>query len=189
MTEQTDTITTQPTTKPGIIARITLFIRENKEVERFWKFAVVGAIGFIIDAGSVNGLIALGWLKDFNLKLPLINASLTEVGIVGAIGFTLAVASNFIWNRYWTYPDSRSKSIVSQLASFFGINIIGVLIRIPILEGLSNPFGRLTSSIIPSLPEGTAAWIGINMALALAVIVVMFWNFFVNRYITYNDVD
>jgi putative flippase GtrA len=28
-----------------------------------------------------------------------------------------------------------------------------------------------------------------NFTLAVAVLVVMFWNFFVNRYWTYSDVD
>ena len=28
-----------------------------------------------------------------------------------------------------------------------------------------------------------------NITLAIAVIIVMFWNFFANRYWTYNDVD
>jgi putative flippase GtrA len=34
-----------------------------------------------------------------------------------------------------------------------------------------------------------AVRIGKNLSLMLAVGIVMFWNFFVNRYWTYNDVD
>lgn len=164
-------------------------VQENKEFERFWKFAVVGAIGFVIDAGSVNGLKALGWFRDVTLESPFGGFALTEVGIVGAVGFILAITSNFLWNRFWTYPDSRSKSIISQIITFFAINIIGILIRIPILEGLSSPFANIIGKVIPGLSSISAEWLGINAALALAVIVVMFWNFFVNRYITYNDVD
>ena len=43
--------------------------------------------------------------------------------------------------------------------------------------------------IIPSLKVDTATWLGESIAWALAVVIVMFWNFFVNRYWTYNDVD
>jgi len=28
-----------------------------------------------------------------------------------------------------------------------------------------------------------------NLTLAIAVVIVMFWNFFVNRYWTYSDVE
>jgi putative flippase GtrA len=37
----------------------------------------------------------------------------------------------------------------------------------------------------PFLPEFLAK----NLTLAVAVGIVMLWNFFVNRYWTYNDVD
>jgi putative flippase GtrA len=30
---------------------------------------------------------------------------------------------------------------------------------------------------------------GENLTLAIAVLIVLFWNFFVNRYWTYNDVE
>ena len=149
----------------------------------------MGAIGFIIDAGTVNGLLKLGVFDGATLTLPLGIVTITEVGIVGALGFTFAVSSNFVWNRYWTYPDSRSKRIGGQLVTFFFVNLIGLLIRIPILEGLSRPFGRLVEAVVPAIGPDPAAWLGVNAALVLAVIVVMFWNFFVNRYWTYNDIE
>jgi putative flippase GtrA len=31
--------------------------------------------------------------------------------------------------------------------------------------------------------------LGENLALATVVIIVLFWNFFINRYWTYNDVE
>ena len=40
---------------------------------------------------------------------------------------------------------------------------------------------------IPS--EIAVAKLGTFFAMIIGVIVVMFWNFFVNRYWTYNDVD
>ncbi len=194
MAEKTDSLT--PTSAgastEGLVGRVRALI-QNKEFERFWKFAVVGTIGAVIDFGTFRGLLALGWLD--NVELSLIGkAALTGVGIAGTIAFTMAVISNFIWNRYWTYPDSRSKSVASQLVTFFLVNIVGILIRIPILELLSKPFDNLAHSILPGLAGKMAAImgegaVGENMAWVLAVVIVMFWNFFVNRYWTYNDVD
>lgn len=169
------------------MARVRALVR-HKEFERFWKFAVVGAIGAVVDFGTFTGLRALGWLDPVKIRLPF-RFMLTGLGISGAIAFVLAVTSNFIWNRYWTYPDSRSKSVVSQLITFFVVNIVGIFIRIPILELLSEPFGNVAYRVAPGLGEETTSWLGESTAWALAVVIVMFWNFFVNRYWTYNDVD
>ena len=160
---------------------------QHKEFKRFSKFFVVGGVGATIDFGTYNGLNALGWLNSVKLSLPL-GIPLTGLGIAGAIAFILAVTSNFIWNRVWVYPDSRSKSVLSQAATFFVVNSMGILIRIPILELLSVPFGALERVVDPQLAASAIVWLGKNSAWALAVIVVMFWNFFVNRYWTYNDV-
>lgn len=177
-----------PSSSEGTITRLWKHIRSHPEFRRFWKFAVVGAIGAVIDSGTFNGLLALGWLRGARLALPA-NLTITEVGIAGAIAFTLAVISNFIWNRYWTYPDSRSKPVVVQLLTFFIVNVAGLFIRIPILEIVSGPLGRLAAIIAPSLGETTAIWLGKNGAWAIAVVIVMLWNFFVNRYWTYSDVS
>jgi len=39
------------------------------------------------------------------------------------------------------------------------------------------------------IPFFTPDFLAKNITLAIAVIIVMFWNFFVNRYITYSDVE
>ena len=157
---------------------------KNVEFKRFGKFFFVGILGAIIDGGTLNALLALKWFSHVAISLPF-GLTLTDVGIAGTTGFVLAVTSNFLWNRFWIYPDSRSKSVAYQLLTFFVINTVGLIIRIPILELLSAPFGNIEHSVIPQLDPSL---FGKNTAWALAVIVVMFWNFFVNRYWTYNDV-
>ena len=148
-------------------------LNNGKERQRFLKFAVVGVIGAVIDFGVMN-------LLTQTADMPLVTA--------GTISFICAVISNFIWNRYWTYPDSRSRPLARQLVMFFAVNIAGVAIRIPILHFVEPPlFNLLESMGVSGLlsPEFLAK----NLTLALAVGIVMLWNFFVNRYWTYNDVD
>lgn len=150
-----------------------ILLNDVKERERFLKFAVVGVIGAVIDFGVMNVLTqAVG--------MQLVPA--------GTISFVCAIISNFIWNRYWTYPDSRSRPLARQLGMFFAVNIAGVAIRIPILHFIEPPFLGMMKSMglrTPFTPEFLAK----NSTLALAVGTVMLWNFFVNRYWTYNDVD
>ena len=104
------------------------------------------------------------------------------------ISFIAAVTSNFLWNRFWTYPDSRSKPLAHQLSQFFLVNLIGLLIRTPIFATLENPLGRLFSTL-PTSAAFPAEKLGHNAALAFAVGVVMLWNYFINRHWTYNDVE
>jgi putative flippase GtrA len=167
-----------------------------KEAERFLKFAVVGAIGFVVDFGFFNllvgpfyGLLAAGQpLNDFFVGLGLASEQATSLApaFAGTISFIAAIISNFLWNRYWTYPDSRSKSKRRQFVMFFLVSLAGILIRIPIITFLHPPLSRMVA-LTPVL-QPYAGRLGENAALAIAVIVVMFWNFFANRYWTYNDV-
>jgi putative flippase GtrA len=171
---------------------------KSKEAGRFLKFAVVGAIGFVVDFGVFNllmppfaHLLADGaplhqLLAGWGLTADQIHGLVPT--FAGAVSFVMAIISNFIWNRYWTYPDSRSKSFRRQFAQFVLVSLTGIIIRTPIITFTHRPFSRITARLIPALAS-LADPIGKNMALVLAVIVVMFWNFFVNRYWTYNDVS
>jgi putative flippase GtrA len=149
------------------------YVRNNRtEVERFVKFMVVGVIGAVVDFGSYNLMIELVGLPP---------------EVAGTISFVLAICSNFVWNRFWTYPDSRSKPILQQFVQFFVVNALGIIIRLPIIALTKGPFGQLAERLLSLEPE-TAETLGNNVALAVAVVIVMFWNFFVNRFWTYSDV-
>ncbi len=71
---------------------------------------------------------------------------------------------------------------------FFIVNIAGLAIRLPILHFLEHPMQRLVEQLTWNITL-TPEFLGKNLTLAVAVSVVMLWNFFVNRYWTYNDVD
>lgn len=152
---------------------MTVLISNSKERERFLKFAVVGVFGAVIDFGIMN-------LLTQGAHMPLV--------IAGTISFVCAIISNFIWNRFWTYPESRSRPIFQQLLMFFVVNIAGVLIRIPILRFIEAPMLALIRSLRLNLPLDSG-FLAKNFTLALAVGIVMLWNFFVNRYWTYNDIE
>ncbi len=150
-------------------------LNNPRERNRFLKFSVVGAIGALVDFSS------------FHLLMSLLGI---EPKWAQVVSFTLAIISNFIWNRLWTYPDSRSKPLRNQLVSFFIVNLVGLGIRTPIFTGLEAPFRRIFEGF-SFLPIGfiDADRLGYTFALGVAVVVVMFWNFLINRIWTYNDVE
>ncbi len=134
---------------------------QRAEFLRFAKFAIVGTIGAVVDYSVLN----LG-VQVFTLPLLLANA----------ISFTVAVLSNFTWNRLWTYPESRSEPLLPQLGQFALVNLAGLGINELILFSL-NPY---VSRLWPR-------W-GYNISKAVAIGVVLFWNFGINRIWTYRKI-
>lgn len=136
-----------------------LLIVHRNEVERFLKFSVVGTIGAGVDFGTLNVLILLlGFGKAW----------------ANTCSFSLAVCSNFLWNRLWTYPETRGQAILPQLGQFAVVNLMGLGINQAIFLSLDRwAFGGW----------GPLAY---NLAKAIATGVVLFWNFGVNRLWTYR---
>ncbi len=153
---------------------MTSIMTNPRERTRFLRFAVVGIIGAVVDFGVMNLLV-----NGFSIPLVL----------AGTISFIAAVLSNFTWNRYWTYPDSRSKPISHQLFQFFVVNLIGLGIRVPMLKFLEPLMYRMVLRLPWRLTLLPPKIISDNLVLAITVVIVMFWNFFVNRYWTYSDID
>jgi putative flippase GtrA len=131
-----------------------------REVKRFLKFACVGTLGAIIDFSVLNVMH-----KGFSWSLMSANI----------LSFTCAVLSNFTWNRFWTYPESRTRPIRTQLPLFTFINIIGLAINTVVLISAA----AVLSNYIPD------PW-DYNLAKMFAVLLVLFWNFGGNRVITYR---
>lgn len=150
-----------------------MILAENRERVRFLKFATVGALGALIDFGVMN-------LMTHMFSLRLVYA--------GSISFICAVLSNFMLNRYWTYPDSRSRHFLHQLGMFFLVNAAGIAFRIPILHYVEPPMALVVEKLT-HVPLGTAHLLAKNATLGFAIAVVMIWNYFINRYWTYNDID
>ncbi|MDE2820176.1 MAG: GtrA family protein [Chloroflexota bacterium] len=165
--------------------------RRAKEVERFIKFAFIGLLGFVIDFGLLFLLqsTVLPAADEQNMALPL------NVALATTISFTLAVSSNFTWNRLWTYPDSRSYSVRRQLTQFAIVSVIGWIGRTIWITSSFAFFGiwstaaiqNIFSSYHPVLQDELK--LGTMISQFIGVIVVMIWNFLANRYWTFNDVE
>ena len=155
-----------------------VFRGKRTELVRFLKFLVVGTVGAAVDFGTL-------YLLHPTLGMPIVPAN--------TISFTAAVLSNFIWNRYWTYPDSRSKPIRTQLLQFTVVNLVGWGINTGLLVLLRGPYVSFAGATAHRLAIQSDAdltyKVGYNLAKATATLVVLFWNFFVNRFWTYSDVE
>ncbi|MGQ9552521.1 MAG: GtrA family protein [Anaerolineae bacterium] len=149
----------------------------RRELKRFLKFAAVGTVGAAIDYGVLNLLILEASFPKF---------------WANCCSFTAAVLSNFVWNRLWTYPESRSRPIAGQLGQFVFLNVIGLGINQLVFLSLDRYALGSAGFWGPLVAQGGQrlglehAVLAYNLAKACATAVALFWNFGANRLWTYR---
>jgi dolichol-phosphate mannosyltransferase len=124
-------------------------------VDRFLRFALVGATGVLVDMGFLFGLSdphTLGW-------------GLTRSKIVAA---EAAIINNFIWNDAWTFRDvtklqPRAGAKLGRFAKFQVICLAGLVINTALLNFQFNVLG-----------------VNRYLANAIAIAIVTLWNFWLN---------
>lgn len=125
---------------------------EVSEEMIFFKFAIIGAIGTIIDFAILN-------FTNQVLGLSLL-FSLT-------LGFSAGAVNNYIFNSIWTY---RQKLTWPQFYQFITVALGGLAINNVVVYTLSTDF----------------SW-KYNYAKLLAVVIVFFWNYGLNRVWTFAN--
>lgn len=134
---------------------------QPKELQRFTRFLTVGALGTFLDFGLLTLLKAFG--------LPTL--------VANSASFTAGVINNFTWNRLWTFADAKGSDWRKQLAQFLLVSLAGLALNNAIVLLLEAPLGQLFDQ-----PD-----YGYLPAKVIATGVVVFWNYFANRYWTFND--
>lgn len=151
----------------------------RKEIGRFIKFSFVGKLGAIIDFGVLNLLVQLA-------SFPKMAANV--------FSFSTAVVSNFIWNRLWVYPETRDDSLRKQFVQFSLVNVVGLFINTTIFSfadrWLLGEMGLLARQMAALASRvGMAHFdLAYNGAKIIATSIVLFWNFFINRFWTFRHV-
>lgn len=146
----------------------------NSNNNRFLKFALVGISGTIVDFGFFN-------IFSVIVGFPVVLSSV--------LSFSIAVFNNFYWNRIWTYPESMHSKLSDQLTKFGLISVAGLIIRTPLLAFIEKPVTKIFKRVFPLNFPINAEIIGQNLALGIVIIIVLFWNYFVNKYWTYKNLD
>ncbi len=150
-----------------------MILQHHNERKRFLKFVVVGSMG-----AGVDFLV-------FNLLTQAVGVTPLPASI---LSFLTAMTHNFLWHRYWTFPESRSKHAAHQWVQFGTVSAVGLGIRTALFALIHPLLVRLMTHAVPPLPFTATFW-GNNLSLAVVIVTVMFWNFFANRLWTYNDVS
>lgn len=116
------------------------------------KFGMVGGSGYLINLGV----------------FAFLSGNLGVHHLIAAVGaFCVAFASNFFWNRHWTFGAADGHAGF-QAARFFAVSVAALLINLAVLEALVG---------------GTS--LGDLAAQAIAVALAMPFNFLGNKLWTF----
>jgi len=138
---------------PGELAyRLGAAARSPASWWQLLKFGLVGGSGYLVNLGV----------------FALLSNNLGVHHAIAAIGaYSVAVTSNFFWNRHWTFAAGDGHAGF-QAARFFAVSLGALLINLAVLE---------------ALVEWTS--LGDLSAQAIAVAVAMPFNFLGNKLWTF----
>jgi putative flippase GtrA len=139
----------------------TLTQRLSDEQMRFFKFALVGGLGTLLDFSLLTALKLIGW--------PTLLAN--------SLSFTAGLLNNFTLNRLWTFRQDAQEGWQRQLLQFSLVSLVGLALNNLILLGLEGAFAAWMAD---------ATWAYIPAKLA-ATGLVLFWNYFANRHWTFRQ--
>ena len=115
------------------------------------KFGLVGGSGYLINLAVFAALVSLG-----------VHHTIAAIGAFG-----VAVTSNFLWNRYWTFGPGEGPAHF-QAARFFAVSLASLGLNLAVLELL------VANHVVGELS-----------AQAIAVAVAMPFNFLGNKLWTF----
>lgn len=131
-----------------------LLLFTDNLILKFIKFSLIGISGMGIDFG-------ITYLLKEKIRINRFVSS--------AIGFCIAVSSNYYLNRIWTF-ESTNPHIAAEYTSFFIISIIGL--------------GINTSSLF--ILASKLKW-NFYFSKLMAIIITAVWNFSSNVIVTFNQ--
>ncbi|MFC1662931.1 GtrA family protein [Patescibacteria group bacterium] len=106
---------------------------------------------------------------DFSLYLLLTRIFHIHFLIANALAFVIAVTWSYTANKMWTFRDTSNR-MTAQFTKFIIINLVGLGLAEGILSVLVIYFGLWDI-----------------LSKFIAVLIVVFWNFWANRHWTFKD--
>ena len=135
---------------------------------QFSHFLLIGCLNTFCDFLIVN-ILAFVFQVYQGINLLLINT----------FSFVTVVTMSFFLNKKWTFQKtSEDKQLVKrQYLLFFGITLVGLILNNTIVYFLTTILG-------PQFGLNRPFWL--NFSKAMAVGVVLFWNFFNYKYLVFR---
>lgn len=161
-------------------------ILRRQSFREFVKFCIVGASSTVISTAVYTYCVY--WLRmdavlhSFLEPWPAVQAFAERERLYANVslfaGFLIAVSNGFFWNSRWTFRQSDPSQRTRQYGKFFLVNVVGLVL---------NQF--ILWLVLRFLAQGRKAseltWEPMG-AFAVAVGIVVFWNFSANKFWTFR---
>jgi len=158
----------------------------------FFRFAIVGGIGFSVDFGSyliMTRFLGLRAVYCFGMGNQSYFANLAQnasescsvshfpIIIATMISVLLAIFTNFLFNRFWTFKKTATGgNIAKQGLGYFGLNFFTYILNQLLVGFFVSNLGLLR--IFPNYVDISAK--------VLAVAIVLFFNFFGSKFLVFK---
>jgi putative flippase GtrA len=116
--------------------RVEAALRARRNWEQLVKFCIVGAVGYLINLAVYASLLRAG----------------LHYLLAATCSFLVAVASNYTWNRVWTFHDRRAgvaaqgmRFLIVSVASL-GANLL--VLHVLITLGLGKLVGQAVAIVL-----------------------------------------
>lgn len=141
-------------------------LAQLRAIRQFAKFCLIGASSAVIDVGLLNvftHLLHWHWI------------------LAQVVSFSLAVTNGFTWNSLWTFRGVNTDPSKTRYAKFYATNVAGLLLNLFVMKAVM--FAMSGQLINPSNPDP----LQLNVAKAVAIVVVSVWNFAASKYWTFRQ--
>ena len=102
---------------PEMTSEVKSSTKSQTLLAQLTKFALVGGVGFVLDVGIFN-LLRLTVFSNENMhEGPIVAKFISTV---------VAIAANWIGNRYWTFGPHRSSRSVTEAVEFVVVSLVGM---------------------------------------------------------------
>ncbi len=123
----------------------------------FARFALVGVVGFVVDAGLLQALVMLGW------------------GPVAArcVALPVAVFATWLLNRGFTFPEAQQGPALPSLARYVAVSAVGASVNFMVYTALV-----MASAIMAAHPV---------LAVAVGSAIAMLVNYLGSKHFAFRD--
>ena len=156
------------------VNRVLMFVppRYQLTVRQFLKFGITGTVGALVDFGTYAFLTrVIGWTT-------LYTVGGYEISAANNVSVFLAIVSNFIINRLWTFRGTGG-SVTSQGAGYLTLNIITWALN----QFLMSFFAFRVLFFDTFFGEQKDF-----VAKAAAIVIIMFVNFLGSKFLIFRKV-
>lgn len=153
-------------------------LAQRRGVRQFVKFGIVGVSSTVINFLVLNVMLAL---TDHSGMSPD-----TRRYVSATVAFLVSVVNGYVWNKRWTFREAQAKAVHTQFTQFLLVNLVGLFLDLLIIRVLAVPLEHRLLTSYPALSADKAFKLATNIAQLVATAVIVFWNFFANRFWTFK---